>query len=989
MTGRLGTLTILVFALALGATLTAGCGPITEEDLQKWSHNEEGFKKMQEVVNDPEVPFDTKVRGLEVLVENGAGERVRGIVRDHDQRSELVSELSANLLEKLHEESDDIQGQVRDTLLQLLAMLDEENRTNVQKQIAAWAFGDITAEMPREDVWEKVQNRISFSQVRELEGFGVEPALIMIQKRLETREFGVLDWIDYVQAQALEQDDKEISRRALDALMIAHESLFKEMEDDENLYFRPQELIIVEKFYNIQAVLYLLELSEYSMLDRGTQMESLMRAHELFDKIIPEDQRTKYSDKLLPVMMRRLPLLNGQKRIEWASEILARSRIPGLEKVSMFDKAKTKGGKEQKTIKIWLSRKYYNAGAYFYGVMDEYLGSRIDAQSDILKAQWKKDGRWPPKAPEPAAVAAADGAVAAAGAAATPAGDEKKAAEAKPEDKKTAEAKPEDKKAAEAKPEEPEITVKIENNPQFQAELNAVLDSTLVPEMQRHFKSPMLISRLLSIAGLRRLGTPGAVKVLEGLKSDTTDVDIYFLERDEAGKLVKKGYTLGRLADSALAAIKLDSEFAALQVEMEEKQQLPAKHLQIIRRQMMLDMGTGAAALRKKYTGKIEEQKKKVEAYKKRFKEELTKYHRYIKILCAKQIKQYPSPVDTKAMERYIDTTTLVCEKEARDALNENKLKLFKFTKEHYRAAVILAIKKREEVRQRVLRARVRAYLRVAAEVFVQTQAGQKTLKKLKKWTLKNASSRKVVDQIVEEALKKAKEAHEQAPPDKKARIGLTEDAVREYATMELAEGYVLSILIGLNFGLDWSEVTPETKELPQDQRRYRYWSHLMEVASKDFTVDYWLKINPMLLDFFNEDLDASYAAFTVAIDGLDVAIKTWGIPEDAKPNWEKVVTALKVTDGKAMAIARTGTKEKPPVSEEIQATYREYYPAMELLAEAYIISYDKARRIKAEQDKKAAEAKEGAAAKKAPAAKTEGAAAKKAPAAKTEGAAK
>ena len=990
MTGRLGTLTILVLVLTLGTIFATGCGPITEDDLQKWSHNEEGFKKMQEVISDPEVPFDTKVRGLQVLVENGAGERVRGIVRDHEQRAELVSELSKNLLEMLQGDNEDLQGKARDTLLQLLAMLGDEDRTEVQKQLAAWAFGGATTELSREEVWERVQNKISFSQVRELEGFGVEPALIMIQKRLETKEFGILDWIDYVQAQATEQGDKELSKRALAALRIAHEGLFEEMKADENLYFRPQELIIVEKFYNIEAVLYLLELSEHHMLDRGTQMESLMRAHELFDKIIPEDQRTKYSDKLLPVMMRRLPLLNGQKRIEWASEILARSGIPGLEKISMFDAAPAKGGKDQKTIKIWLSRKYYNTGSYLYGVMDEYLGSRITAQNAILKAQWEKDGRWPPKVPEPVAAPAVDGAAVpedgktadAKPADAKPAEGEK-AAEAKPaEGEKAAEAKPaEGEKAAEAKPAEGEKTAetaedagaaaqeggpKIENDPQFQAELNAILDTTLIPELQRHLASPLLIARLLGVAGLRRMGTPGAIKVLEGLKTDKTDVDIYFLERDDAGKMIKKGYTLGRLVDSALAAIQLDKEFAALQVEMEEKQQLPAKHLQIIRRQMMLDMGTNSVELRKKYTAKIEEQKQKVEAYKQRFKEELDKYHRYIKILCAKQVKEYPSPADTQAMERYIDTTALVCEKEAREALNEKKLGLFNFTAEHYRAAVILAIKKREEVRRRVLRARVRAYLRVAAEVFVQTKAGEKTLGKLDKWTLQDAKNRKVVDQIVEEALKKAKEAHEQAPPDKKSRIGLTEVAIQEYATMELAEGYVLSILIGLHFGLDWSEVTPETKELPPEQQQYRYWSHLLEVSSRDFNNDYWLKINPTLLDFFNEDLDASYAAFTVAIDGLEVGMKTWGLSEDARPKWNKIVKAIKDVEVKAIAMAQA--KAQSPIPEEVLTTYQKYYPATELLAEAYIISYDKARRIKAEEDKKAEEAKAAAEAAKKPA---------------------
>ncbi|MBM4370398.1 MAG: hypothetical protein FJ098_02005, partial [Deltaproteobacteria bacterium] len=661
MTCRLGTAMALV--LSLGGLLAVGCGPITEEDLQKWSHNEEGFKKMQEVVNDPEVPFDTKVRGLHVLVENGAGERVRSLVRDHEERDELVAALTEQLIEDLKGDNEDLQGKARDSLLQNLAMLTDEGRRSTQKILADWAFGDIRKDMSREEIWDKVQNRITFSQVRELEEFGIEAALIMIAKRLETKEFGVLDWLDFLQAQATEGGDKTLTDRSLAALKEAHQGLFKEMEGNSEIYFRPQELILVEKFYNIEAVLYLLTLCEHHMLDRGTQMEALMRAHELFDKIIPQEQRTRYADRLLPVMLRRLSLLNGQKRIEWAGEILARTGIPGLEKVSMYDAPEAGGDKAQKTIKLWLSRKYFNTGAFLYGVMDGYLTERIDTQAAILKQQWEKEGRWPP--PAPAAAPAPDAAAGAPAPAEAPAAPPPAATAEAPAPAGTEAAAATAEAAATADAPPPAI----ETDPQFKAELDASLDSTLVPELQRHLQSPILLARLFGVAGLRRLGTPAALAVLESLKADKTDVDIYFLERDEAGKLVARGFVLGRLAASSVAAVLLDREFAALQVEMEQKQELPAKHLLTIRRQMMLDMGEDADALRAKYTARIEEQKQKVEAYKQRFKEELDKYQRYIKILCAKQVKEYPDPANAQAMENYIESSALVCEKDAREAL--------------------------------------------------------------------------------------------------------------------------------------------------------------------------------------------------------------------------------------------------------------------------------------------------------------------------------
>ncbi len=65
------TFRFLSFALVGAALMLASCGAITEEDLQKWSRNEEGLARISEMMKDNEVPFDIRVRAVQVLVENG------------------------------------------------------------------------------------------------------------------------------------------------------------------------------------------------------------------------------------------------------------------------------------------------------------------------------------------------------------------------------------------------------------------------------------------------------------------------------------------------------------------------------------------------------------------------------------------------------------------------------------------------------------------------------------------------------------------------------------------------------------------------------------------------------------------------------------------------------------------------------------------------------------------------------------------------------
>jgi hypothetical protein len=886
---------LLVLGLVLGA-----CGPITDEDLQKWSHNEEGFKMMNQVVNDPQVPFETKVRALTVLVENGAGEKIRGMVRDNPEQAQLVSTLADKLLEYLKGTNQEFTARARDTMLSILAMLDDQKRDMIQKELATWAFSDIKHEMTKDEVWAKVQNRISFPQVRELEKYSTEAALIMIEKGLETREFSIFDWIDFL----LAFQDKALTERTLASLKISHNNLFAEMKVNKDAYFRRQDLIILEKFYNMPAVLYLLELSEHPDLDRGTQMEALVRAHELFDKVIPENEKVLHADKLIPVMLRRMPLLNGSKRVDWATEILARSGFTGLDKVSMFDEEKDGKGEVQKTLKVWMSRKYLTVGGFLYGVMGDYLDTQINSQAAQLKKQWEKDGRWPPAAP-----------------AAAPAPEGQAAAPAEVPD--------------------------INTDPVFKKELAAALDATLLKELKANLEAKMIVTRLFALAGLKHLGTDGAVAALAEVKAKQKDVSaLGYFEKA----------TLGSLADGALASVELAREFLALKAEMEEKQQLPGEHLDIIRRQMMSDMGLTPDELRKTFTEKIEKQKEKVDAYKNQFKEQLDKYHRYIKIICSKQVTEYPSLSDGPAVEAFIAQVAAQCESEAKAALNEKKLTLFKFSGEHYRAAVVLAIKKKEEVRKRGLRARVRAYLRVATEAFSETGPGKATLARTKVWKLEDGTIRKIIDRVVSEAFKMAKDAAASAPEDKKGRIGLTQADIDEYATMEVAEGYVLASMAALNWKLEWAEKGPDGGD--------RSWSYAQAEAAKRFGEGYWS--DKALLDFFMNDIDASYAAFTLAMEGLDAAARSWGFASENLPTWNRVQADLNSARDAAMAAARTASG----ISEGALEAYLKYAPVLEMMTEVMVMNFDGARRkaMEAEEAAKAAEAaKAEEAAKAAP----------------------
>lgn len=167
-----------LIALALVA-----CGGAPEEaDLQKWASSEAGFQRLAVVVRDKDMPLDTRVRALEIVVEKQQELRVRGMVElitDMADR-QVVARALVDKLAKHIESRAASQLAAKDAVLMLSRYLAPEQLDRAQKVIAAWAFSDITWETPAEELKTKLESRISAGQIADLGPYGLESAAILL-----------------------------------------------------------------------------------------------------------------------------------------------------------------------------------------------------------------------------------------------------------------------------------------------------------------------------------------------------------------------------------------------------------------------------------------------------------------------------------------------------------------------------------------------------------------------------------------------------------------------------------------------------------------------------------------------------------------------------------------------------------------------------------------------------------------------------------------
>ena len=203
----------------LFAMIVAACdSTVTEADIQKWSNNEIGVRRLKEVVVDAKQPRGTRIRALEVLVEKRLASRVKPMIQEYHEKLQnavqaakrevgaqftpprsvdvvtadtcadkqvagsgacatiaetlkrqddakvLARELVAQLEQHVQKNSAFVLN-AKDTILELVKYLSPEDLDKAQRIISAWAFSDITWDTPPREVRQKIEKRMSANQI--------------------------------------------------------------------------------------------------------------------------------------------------------------------------------------------------------------------------------------------------------------------------------------------------------------------------------------------------------------------------------------------------------------------------------------------------------------------------------------------------------------------------------------------------------------------------------------------------------------------------------------------------------------------------------------------------------------------------------------------------------------------------------------------------------------------------------------------------------
>ncbi|MCB9728001.1 MAG: hypothetical protein H6744_11980 [Deltaproteobacteria bacterium] len=205
-------------AVACAVGVTACQGPVTEEDLHKWTHNDLGIRRIGEVVADPEQPTATRIRALEVIVEKGLSSKLRQLLDEVPEtagRAEVVKGLQAELMDHL-QKRDDFQYDAKDALMQLQRYVSAEEFGAIQKAVGAWAFSDLDWSTPEPEVKQKVERRMSSGQIADLGPAGWKGAAVLVSYGLA---------VDKMLAYLTDAKDPQATALLLEAMKRLHSNI--------------------------------------------------------------------------------------------------------------------------------------------------------------------------------------------------------------------------------------------------------------------------------------------------------------------------------------------------------------------------------------------------------------------------------------------------------------------------------------------------------------------------------------------------------------------------------------------------------------------------------------------------------------------------------------------------------------------------------------------------------------------------------------------
>ena len=288
---------VRLFNLFMAALLVAGVvgcqGEITQEDLELWSNSPAGWDKIQEVIEDKEVPIDTKIRAIDLLIQKGTTSKVKDILYQSKYRQELAEGLKKVLTDRFNKTKGDEQVLTKEGILMILRYFKPEQRDQMQKMVAAWAFEGLKVTDTTEKIKTQIERRMKLSQVPDLGMHGVDGAGILL-----SHGFGVNQMYQFIRG----LKKPEYNKIALDG--------FKRLHKIPNIEISPSHLQMISELKTLDAVIYLIDI--YSMDDQNTAVreDALGLAIDMFEK--EEIQAKKAS--LVPVLKKLLAERHPENR---------------------------------------------------------------------------------------------------------------------------------------------------------------------------------------------------------------------------------------------------------------------------------------------------------------------------------------------------------------------------------------------------------------------------------------------------------------------------------------------------------------------------------------------------------------------------------------------------------------------------------------------------------------------------------------------------
>ena len=274
---------LLKIAIPLLVVGLSGCqGEVTEDDLQLWSNNSVGLERIQEVLNDQEVPLDTRVRAMEVVVEKQFASSIVSMIDNiRFEQEAVVDGLKGRLLAHI-EARDEAQLDAKDALMMMQRFFSADELDGVRQKIAAWAFRDVTWEAAEETVKKAVSTRLSLGQIADLGKYGWEAAAILVSHGFTNKMLDVLS----------ASDDPEASRLLIKGLTALHESD----------HIHRHHIDAIAKLKTATAAVYLFDLYFNKGLDEDTRNLAFNAAVDMLGSAAIRKSPGSLPDRLLALM---------------------------------------------------------------------------------------------------------------------------------------------------------------------------------------------------------------------------------------------------------------------------------------------------------------------------------------------------------------------------------------------------------------------------------------------------------------------------------------------------------------------------------------------------------------------------------------------------------------------------------------------------------------------------------------------------------------